>query len=177
MCPVKKIWLGRTPPKDGYLAGREAGGSKTLPTWPLFVRLDRRRWETLSPSACESRDSRPGRSLTGVGRRSGRPGQADAVALAEYVCIAQYPLQPQFYQPLDDARMRQSYDWHVTTTIPCLQNLGYTTPEPPSLEVYIETYRATGEQWIAQNVGDLPFETFDQCPPVPSAAELFPRDE
>ncbi|USQ78394.1 hypothetical protein NF556_12135 [Ornithinimicrobium faecis] len=104
----------------------------------------------------------------------GGPGQAEAIALAEYVCIAQYPLQPQFYQPLDDARLRQSYEYHVNTTIPCLQDLGYTTPEPPSVEVYVETYRARGDQWIAQTAGDLPFETIDQCPPVPSGDDLFP---
>lgn len=106
----------------------------------------------------------------------GAPGQADAAALAEYVCIAQYPLQPQFYQPLDDARLHQSYDWHVNTTIPCLQSMGYTTPEPPTVEVYVETYRATGEQWMAQHVGGLPYESWDQCPPDPSADELFPLD-
>lgn len=108
---------------------------------------------------------------------SAGPGQGEAVAMAEYVCIAQYPLQPKFYQPYDDDKLRQSYDWHVNTTIPCLQDLGYTTPEPPSVEVYIETYRARGEQWMAQTAGDLPFETFDRCPPEPSAAELFPPDE
>lgn len=106
----------------------------------------------------------------------GAPGQGDAVALAEYVCIAQHPLQPQFYQPLDDARLRQSYHWHVDTTIPCLQDLGYATPEPPTVEVYTATYRATGEQWMAQHVGGLPSESWDQCPPVPSAADLFPAD-
>ena len=104
----------------------------------------------------------------------GAPGQGDAAALAEYRCIAQYPLQPQFYQPLDDDHLRQSYEWHMTTTIPCLHDLGYTTPEPPSVEVYIETYRAQGAQWMAQQVGSLPQEAWDQCPPTPPAADLFP---
>lgn len=106
----------------------------------------------------------------------GAPGQDDAVALAEYRCIAQYPLQPVFYQPLDDDHLRQSYDWHVETTIPCLQDLGYTTPEPPTVEVYIETYRAQGDQWMAQHAGGLPFEAWDQCPPTPPPEELFPSD-
>lgn len=104
----------------------------------------------------------------------GAPGQAEAVALAEYRCIAAYPLQPVFYQPLDDELLRQSYDWHVTTTIPCLQQLGHATPQPPTLEVYIETYRARGEQWIAQHEGGLPFETWEQCPPVPPWDVLVP---
>lgn len=102
------------------------------------------------------------------------PGQGEAAALAEYICIAQHPLMDVFVLPLSDDRLRASYVWHVETTIPCLQGMGHSTPEPPTLETYIATYRATGGQWMAQAEAALPHEAWEECPPLPPTGELFP---
>lgn len=162
---------------EGWLAGWVESRGIQDPPDVVVVRETRPEEMGASVAECVREQGFEARAFPdGSWETVGAPGQGDAVALAEYVCIAQYPLQPQFYQPLGDARLRQSYEYHVSTTIPCLQGLGYTTPEPPTAEVYIATYRATGEQWMAQHVGGLPDESWDQCPPVPSAAGLFPSD-
>lgn len=65
------------------------------------------------------------------------PEQEYDLGIAQYVCTGRYPIDPRLIQPLDRAQLEIAYDWLVEETIPCIEDLGYTVPAPPSLESYL----------------------------------------
>lgn len=100
-------------------------------------------------------------------------GQGEALALAVYVCVAEYPLAPEFYQPLTTEQIGEHYDYLVGIAIPCLEGLGISVEDPPSRERYIETY-FTSDVWIpygpiTETVASIDewYEIIDRCPEFP----------
>jgi len=78
--------------------------------------------------------------------------QLPVYQLASYTCAAMYPIDPKYRKPLDDLQLRALYDHYVGPLTRCLQDIGLYVAEPPSFEVFMET-----------------FETVDTWNPVPSA--------
>lgn len=64
---------------------------------------------------------------------------------AEYVCFGRYPIEERYTQALDEGQLRIYHAWLVEETLPCMQQLGYPIPTPPTLEVFIATYQASGQ--------------------------------
>jgi len=69
--------------------------------------------------------------------------QEAAFELARYVCAARFPLNPKLQRPLSDDQLFRLYDYYVGDHTACLESLGYTIPEPPTKQVFIETHLAT----------------------------------
>lgn len=103
--------------------------------------------------------------------------QTEAFWTAEYMCAAQYPLAPQYYQHYNAEQLRMLYDWQLDEAIPCLEGLGFTiTEEPPTFEHFYETYASNGyEVWLALFYLDGPTtnDTEDQCPGRPPTDVFF----
>jgi hypothetical protein len=112
------------------------------------------------------------------------PEQAGDMEAAADRCLARYPVDPRFYQPLDDDQLELVYDWYVNTEMPCLTDLGYSGFEPPSLETFKETW-TTQSHWdpvpdvidqIDANGPDVLSYVYRDCPRYPPMEELFPED-
>lgn len=68
--------------------------------------------------------------------------QMAALNLAMYICDSRYPLSPAEPPLTEDQRITLFTYW-VEVQTPCLKQLGYKIPEPPTLEVWL-----TGtEEW------------------------------
>ncbi|HWK19842.1 MAG TPA: hypothetical protein VNR37_03610 [Microbacteriaceae bacterium] len=100
--------------------------------------------------------------------------QEEAFELARYVCTARYPLDPKISRPLDDDQISRLYDYYVGEHIKCLEELGYTIPEPPTRQSFIETYAT--QPWLpiqfaaqqARALGmDAMVEMMRTCPQLP----------
>lgn len=59
---------------------------------------------------------------------------------AMYRCDARFPTHPLFAEPLDNDQLRRLYGYMVEDLLPCLEEEGYATPPPPSVETFIESY-------------------------------------
>ncbi|MFT3889160.1 MAG: hypothetical protein QM713_13480 [Arachnia sp.] len=92
--------------------------------------------------------------------------QASLFDLTTYTCSARFSVDPEYRQPITEDQMRVRYEYELDFLIPCLQDLGYTTPQPPSLETYVSTFWT--ENWSAWNAleeADAILEA--ACPPTP----------
>lgn len=86
--------------------------------------------------------------------------------LTVYTCSARFSVDPGYRQPITQDQMRVRFEYELDFLIPCLQDLGHTTPEPPSLETYISTFWT--DNWSAWNdiqAADAILEA--ACPPTP----------
>lgn len=63
--------------------------------------------------------------------------QDQAFALAMYVCMASYPVDPTLTGPPDQDQWAAIYDYWMTETMPCLDAEGYELSEPPSRETFL----------------------------------------
>lgn len=103
--------------------------------------------------------------------------QQPALAVAEYRCLARYPVHPVFMQPLTEEQVEILYDYYVDTLVPCLEGEGYDVGEVPTLETYKAT-RRTDEQWFPYNVvGAVPEDEWrrinEKCPQGPPTDVLY----
>lgn len=87
--------------------------------------------------------------------------QEEPYLIAQYVCNARFPLDPHQMMPLVDDQIRYLYDYYVQVATPCLEGMGFSVPDPPSLQTYVDGYRdapdwrpyedasikSTDEQW------------------------------
>lgn len=89
-------------------------------------------------------------------------GQEEAHAIAWFVCDARYPIDPALTQPLSEAEVKYMYAYSVSVLAPCLRAEGYQISDPPSEQVYLESFGTAGA-WI-------PYAQV-----VPSSAEEFAR--
>lgn len=64
--------------------------------------------------------------------------QRDSLNMDSYICAAQYPIRPEYLQPLDGAAWGRIYDYWVNEALPCLESEGLTVNEPPSRETFVE---------------------------------------
>lgn len=105
--------------------------------------------------------------------------QFEAYWTAEYLCAAQYPLAPKYYQHHTAEQLAILYDWQLQEAIPCLEGLGLTIEDPPTFESFYGEYAATGAVvWLAvfHVDADLAGPAFNQaedaCPAFPPT-EVF----
>lgn len=75
-------------------------------------------------------------------------GQDSALAVAAYICSVEYPVQPS--EPLSTDEIGLLYDYFVTDLIPCLEGNGYSIPNAPSREVFVEQFGSQGP-WLPYN--------------------------
>lgn len=74
-------------------------------------------------------------------------GQEEALAIGWYACEAQFPIDPEFTQPLNQAEIDFMYAYYVKSLLPCLEGMGYEMKEPPSRQTYAETF-GTADGWF-----------------------------
>lgn len=78
-----------------------------------------------------------------AGQLGATEDQAQAFGLAQYVCWAQYPLDPKYWaRPMTPELLTKLYHYWVDVQVPCLEDLGYAIPEAPSLASWLG-----GEEW------------------------------
>lgn len=66
-------------------------------------------------------------------------GQAEALAIANYTCALEYPVDPAEGM-MTGSRLRTLYDYYVDVLVPCLENEGYEIDTVPSWTVFNEQY-------------------------------------
>jgi hypothetical protein len=72
--------------------------------------------------------------------------QADASALATFVCRERYPVDPSEFE---DPDLSGLYDYYTQELVPCLEAEGYEIPSPPSEQTFIDSYWTAA--WIPYN--------------------------
>lgn len=103
-----------------------------------------------------------------------------SLMLADYICNAQYSVDPRYSAPLTDSQLQLLYYYYVVDLIPCLEAEGYDFNEPPSYAVFAEEYSgpAGWAPYNEVNVGALSIESFAEleatCPQQPAQSELYP---
>lgn len=105
----------------------------------------------------------------------GTAEQADAFALADYTCQAQYPRKMEYLQPYSVDQLDLIYDWMNETTIPCLAAQGYDVPPVPSLESFRASYSPEGGFWTPDSEvpGGVPYAVQEICPHLPPQDVLY----
>ncbi len=73
-----------------------------------------------------------------------------ALAVAEYVCSTQYPVDPKYNQPLNDIQLKKLYQYFKGPLAQCLESHGYSFSTPPSEETFIDRY-PSGGGWDPMN--------------------------
>lgn len=66
--------------------------------------------------------------------------EQEALNLAIYTCHAQYPTDPKYSRPFTEEQWQLLYDYVSGELRDCLVDAGHTVSEPPSFDVYVETY-------------------------------------
>lgn len=106
------------------------------------------------------------------------PDQVEALRLASWSCKWQYPIDPRRNDSLDRGQAQALYAHLVDVTAPCIEQLGYRVPEPPSEDAWLASYLAAQERWdpVAAVATGLSSDAFDQimeqCPAEPDG--LYP---
>lgn len=102
--------------------------------------------------------------------------QAVEMENANDLCWERYPVDPKYRQPLTREQLTILYNWHVNTTIPCMEAEGFTGFDPPSLESFIENYEQ--EAWspytdvnVSGQIAQRPAGS--ACPQLPPIDVLF----
>lgn len=107
----------------------------------------------------------------GIGAELPPAGQEEAQAVANYTCMLQYPFDPIYTQPLNGEQQRYVYDYFVYELLPCLEGRGYPIDDPPTWQVFEETF--TSSQWTPYSEVTPPNsevewdELIAACPPEP----------
>lgn len=105
--------------------------------------------------------------------------QREAARLAQYVCLSRYPTHETYTRPLSETQQRVFYDWMVEETLPCMQDLGYPAPEPPSFETFSADYER-GELWFPDteltSLADDMNVIMDACQVLPPDDVLYGSD-
>lgn len=101
--------------------------------------------------------------------------QADAFALADYTCQAQYPRKMEYLQPYSIDQLDLIYEWMNETTVPCLAAQGYDVARVPSLESFRASYSPEGGFWTPDSEvpGGVPYAVQEMCPHVPPQEVLY----
>jgi hypothetical protein len=107
--------------------------------------------------------------------------QALLQAEAMYRCDVRFPTHPLFAEPLDDEQLRRLYDYLVNDLTACLENEGYASSSPPTIETFIASYSdPNAEVWTPFPVDDPQLqqpEEWDRlneiCPQAPPLEVLY----
>jgi hypothetical protein len=110
-------------------------------------------------------------------------GQLLGLNTALYVCQAKYPVAHRYRESLSREQLELVYDHQVEVMVPCIRDLGYDVPEPPSRERFLERNGTWEElaQLEPQVVQDAirtgrweSYQDFlDACPPMPPHDVLY----
>jgi hypothetical protein len=102
--------------------------------------------------------------------------QESAYLLSRYVCTAKYPIDPKYAAPLTAEQIGAVYDYYLDDLVPCLEDNGYSVPEPPSREVFEENF--AGERWspYAEVFGADPSIPIDEYYRVSAECPQWPTD-
>lgn len=60
-----------------------------------------------------------------------------------YVCEASYPIDPRYTRALNASQLAYLYAYYRDVLIGCLENQGYSTPELPSQQAFVDSYAST----------------------------------
>ncbi|MGX5681108.1 hypothetical protein [Schumannella luteola] len=99
-------------------------------------------------------------------------GQAEAFAIARYVCDVRFPMDPRFTTDLTETQLEHLYEYFADSLTGCLESEGFNIASPPSLEVFVSTYYSP-ESWspyneVIRNLGDRSFAELEaRCPQLP----------
>ncbi len=98
------------------------------------------------------------------------PEQAEAQAIANYICRAQYPTESKYSAPFSDAQVSWLYEYTKTTLFPCLEAFDARPDNMPSEELFRQAISGTGEG-VWDVYSQVPVENIDQaieeCPQFP----------
>lgn len=183
--PLEDALEQRLPPPDEEQL-RELAAQYRLEDPPQDVEFER----YISPEEyaavmvpCLTEQGIPARELPdgGISFDDVRPEQARLQREAMYRCSVRFPTHPLFTEPLDEAQLGRLYDYLVEDLTECLQDEGYATPPPPSLEAFIDSYSdLEARVWSPYPVDDPRLEDQEEwarlnqtCPQLPSLKELY----
>ena len=113
----------------------------------------------------------------GYGWEAPSPALAKDYDVAFYLCQAQYPPDPKYYQPWNVEQLEVLYAYQTGEVTDCLTELGYPPPPPPSQEKFISDYRnrVSPRWWVFDGVPEHDLSVFRQvelsCPIQP--ADLY----
>lgn len=113
------------------------------------------------------------------GGLSWETSQADAFALAKYICSEQYPLDPKYSVQVTDEQLGELYDYLTIVQVPCLEALGFDIPDAPSRTRFVETYPDEAEwlpygQVVLPSVpGELYERAVESCPQTPPSGSEY----
>lgn len=80
----------------------------------------------------------------GVGFGNIPPEQAQAQREAAYRCSVRFPFDPRYEQPLSNEQLQILYEYRTGELAECLKSEGYIVPDPPTVEVFIESHADPG---------------------------------
>jgi hypothetical protein len=100
-------------------------------------------------------------------------------AEAAYRCNVRFPIDPMFEEPLNENQLRRLYSYLVDELTPCLEDEGYATTTPPTVDVFIGSY-PTGHAWSPLPANDPGLHDEEEwyrlnvaCPQSPSLKYLY----
>lgn len=107
--------------------------------------------------------------------------QVVAYQRAEYVCYAEYPVDPStFPPPLNETEIEILYDYYVNDLMPCLEDHGYDVPSPPPMDAFKDEFATGQDLWFpydsvpAFSLTDEKWEEINRdCPQAPSDEVLY----
>lgn len=107
----------------------------------------------------------------GVSMEVEDPAQEEAMWVANYVCKAQYPIDPKYQEPLDQAQIDWVYRYYVDELSPCIESYNFPVDDPPSETVFRQNL-GSDRSWHpydhVTHVGDeLLTELLTTCPQEP----------
>lgn len=105
--------------------------------------------------------------------------RADAYNLAQYVCMAKYPVDDALTRQWSDVQVGIQYDWTINNVIPCLVERGYTITDVPSREEFIATYYTAAfypYEQISEPLTNAQREALNRACPQTAPSELLWTD-
>lgn len=101
-------------------------------------------------------------------------GQRSALKEAAASCEIQYPVDPRIQMQLPTTRAANQYSFLVDTQYSCVLGLGYSVSDPPSEQVWMESYYSGAATWdpfseaaSQMGPGDHQLnELYQSCPPI-----------
>lgn len=108
------------------------------------------------------------------------PEQADKMVADFDGCNHEkFPIDPNYLEPYTESQMTYLYQWYLDESIPCLEDLGYDGFDPPSLNVFIDTFE-TPTRWAPYLDIDneqIPtgawYTLNEECPQYPPAEDIL----
>lgn len=108
------------------------------------------------------------------------PEQQDAAGLAQYECLAAYPPEARFLQPMGTQQYTAIYRYYTRTLVPCLAENGYPQTDPvPTEQTFLDSL-GTPEEWnpysaVPDGGGTQEWDGLKRaCPQEAPSDEVYP---